>query len=60
MSLVARFYAKSFIWLLSSLASPSKIVAAIGLIYTCCGKGYHMFWLSIENQVFGKLRKQLS
>jgi hypothetical protein len=40
-----------------ALVSPSKIAAAIGLIYTCCRKGYHMFWLSVENQVFGKTKK---
>jgi hypothetical protein len=43
-----------------ALASPSKIAAAIGLICTCCGKGYHMFWLSVENHALEKLRKQLS
>jgi hypothetical protein len=44
-----------------AFASPSKIVAAIGLCLTLImGRVYHMFWLSVENQVFGKLRKQLS
>jgi hypothetical protein len=41
--------------------SPSKIDATIGLCLTLVvGRVYHMFWLSVENQVFGKLRKQLS
>jgi hypothetical protein len=44
-----------------AFASPSRIAAAIGLCFTLVvGRVYHMFWLSIENQVFGKLRKQLS
>jgi hypothetical protein len=46
-----------------AFAFPSITDAAIG--YLCftlvVGRVYHMFfWLSVENQVFGKLRKQLS
>jgi hypothetical protein len=44
-----------------AFASPSRVVAAIGLCFTLVvGRVYHMFWLSVENQVFRKLRKQLS
>jgi hypothetical protein len=44
-----------------ALASSSRIAAAIDFCFTLVvGRVYHMFWLSVENQVFGKLRKQLS
>jgi hypothetical protein len=44
-----------------AFASPSRIAAATGLCFTLAvGRVYHMFWIIVENQVFGKLRKQLS
>jgi hypothetical protein len=43
---------------LSSFASPSRSAAAIGLVLHLLWEGFiTCFWLSVENQDFGKLRK---
>jgi hypothetical protein len=51
----------SFCLALPSFASPRSIAAAIGLCFTLVvGKVNTYFWLSVENLVLQKLRKQLS
>jgi hypothetical protein len=55
------FYAK-FLSSLPSFASPSRIAAAIGLCFftLVVGRVNIYFWLSVENLVLQKLKKQLS
>jgi hypothetical protein len=51
----------SFLLALPSFASPSRIAASIGLCFTLVvGRVNKYFWLSVENFVLQKLRKQLS
>jgi hypothetical protein len=46
---------------LSSFASPSRTATTIGLCFTLVvGRVNTYFWLSVENLVLQKLRKQLS
>jgi hypothetical protein len=50
----------SFCLSLPSFESPSRIAAAVGLAFTLLvGRVNTYFWLSVENLVLQKLRKQL-